>query len=424
MLKSLIDEVSRPKYGDDYWKPTELETDSDLIDDQFDYDDTKTRDGRKDICIEPLDLLSGIKGKCRPLTDSNQVALQRRYDYLSSSLYLRMKIHSIDDVTEILDNIRHMNVKLLIGGSTVITIPSLTMNLLILNKLEEMGRDKTRGVTTFNLREWQEDKTQDEIEQYVCGISNSIKKYMCRYFVNHIDDKYLDIPLLFDFFSYGMSLSLCALAFHDIRVSWSIDKSYCDKLKSLISGGLPVIYVFPEVESFEMNLVNRTLETNTIIMSCNEVTHYSQPGNCLRIYGSGYDKLLYVIIESTEPDLTVSDFPEIIKATVILDSYKEYSLDTTMFYVADYDKRIRLYALSFDPDQDMRNWIKIVDEFSSVINKKDNCEDVQLFCQLTNISNVLIEFNHWKPYIEVTTVMVSQNCMVTCGGIGVVRYSN
>jgi hypothetical protein len=426
LFTKLIDEINNN--GADADTPIDLETDKDLLYDQNlevsrDFGNSyETKDG---IILRMIATgyhddndtsylfknCHGRRGLYFNLSPRSIAKSSTYPDCYSSSMYLRIKIPNRDNIDRILDNIRHMQLTVQMNQYDFIKIPSLTINLMILNKLKELGRDKTRGVNTFNLREWLQDKTPEEVKNYVYRNCKHAVFTVNRYFANSLDDLYLDIPLLFDFFNYGSSIA------HNFTIVCSLEATYCDSLKGLVSEEM---YIYPENDIYYDIAKHRQLVENVtnVFMSCYSSVHSACPNATIDTHGSTRMKFLYVAIESSEPDLDVTEFPEIELVTIILVDGSIHYLDNDMMYVADYDKKIRMYVISPDPEKDMRNWIESINEFKPDdlycdTKSKGNIEEgVRILYHPMNVSRIIIKLTHWEPHVTVELHSVEQNCLI------------
>ena len=443
MALSLLKLLTANKHNmDDHWDPVDLETDPDLVSNKT----LETAPGFSNIFEtstqrllgsmvsgqyfpnESLKLDSGNKGTKMTLAPNGRTRVSRSSNSISSAFYLRLKVNTCDDVSAILDHIQHMHVYLEIGGSQIITIPTLTLNFLILEKLQEMGRKKTKGINIFNLREWKQSKTEEDIKNTVIIHQNEAASCINRYFVAHQDDIYLDIPLLFDFFSYGIDLCLVALQYHDVNIVFMLPPENYQILQGMISSDM---YVYPEcstvLDASKSQEATRT-PTENVLMQCNTQLHTVSPNNIINIRGNTNTKFLFVIIKSSEPDLDVIELPEIAHVTIATKTLEHHELDTNMFYVADYDKKIRLYVISPDPDQDTRGWIEIIKEFKGTDHdtafRRNNCTNARIQFPPTNIDMFFVKLNSWEPHVTVETHVITQNIMRTMSGMSGLVYSS
>lgn len=429
---------------DDYWKPTDPEYDPDLIGSL----DKDTGMSNEQVSTDNtiLGMIAGIhphqnhqenlsagnKGQKSAIKPVMKIIMNRTADVSSMSMFLRLKIKHRDDIEEILDTIQYAKAYLEIGGQRVFSIPNLTFNFLILEKLQEMGRSKDMGINYFNYEEWSEGLTEDEISNIVTTNNDSNTVVHHRYFVDDKHDMYLDIPLLFDFFSYGADL--ISLQYHAIAVELSMPQPVADHLKTLLAEPNMWLYNWNEV-LYKTNEGRELVESEEVrelaVTRCDSHNNQIDPtNNRIKIYGNAGTKFLFVMIRSNEADIDVTGLPEIVKGNAVIRGSGLVELDSDMFYVADYDKKIRLYAISPDPEQDMRRWVQIVDEFKAEDHKqgmhttKGNKKSIDLQFSPMDVDNIILEFSHAAPHIEVQTHLITQNILRILSGMAGLYWSN
>lgn len=416
-------------------EPTSLETDLDFQSPDSDADFTNTEKSLDDkICSA---VLRGMDTSIRHLIDPGRfykfvndpssklncigciTCLPRWSDLLGGSLFMRMKINNSDHCNAILDQIQHMSITMSMGSSTI-TIPSLTINFLILEKLQEMGRDKIRGINTFNLREWLSLHKED-LESFMISKNNLTTKCMNRYFVCDMDDTYLDIPLLFDFFSYGIDISMVRLPGSNVRIKYIIPMKNLLCIQSMITGDLTL---YPEYTGCYNTIEQRDDAVGEpdsyIIMKTTSSFHYANPSNTLVYTVRELSKFIFVLIKSTVAD--VSDLPEIIN-TDIFAAGVSIALDPCMFYVADYDKNMRLYVISPDPYQDMRNWVEVINEYKGHSAESYHNKMYDIIYPHVSIDSLRITLSSWEPYITVAVHIITQDILKMCDGVAIAAYS-
>lgn len=406
----------------------DMETDADLqgCDTSLDYAMDSTHCDRTDMLGH--DLSKKFKVTKRPPAGraAQQVTMKGKTDIIgevcfnnsnqviSTSMYLRLKLSSRDIcISKILDELQYMRLRIQVGGMDIITIPSLTLNFLILEKLQEIGRSKDRGINIFNLREWLQYRSPDEVALTIHEYGD--KRCICRYFAGNLDDTYLDIPLLFDFFGYGMNLKM--LAFHEVKVIFTLAT---DKDIPLIND----ISIYPEYYHLDIASDDGRSQYHAI-MKCEPDIHPCVPSRTLQCYGSVVTKLLYVLIrtEQSKPDHDhdICDLPEIESVIMVHNLSTVVDLDTNMFYIADYDKNIRLYVISPHRDQDMRNWINVANEFKG---DGEGIKGGHMDFLPVSVDKFIIKLSNWSPWITVETYLISQNMYHTISGMGTLRYSS
>jgi hypothetical protein len=446
-LQRLLDTVLNSNtdfQGDDFWKPIDPETDPDLdgsldkhtgMNNEYVTIDSQILSLSDNIgrSSDPSTVpgLSGLRGFECKISNNMSIVLPRRHNTISMSMMLRMKIRSADDIVAILDTIQYAKVTLSMGGHIIYTIPNLTLNFLILEKLQEMGRSKDRGITTFNHREWSSGLTHEEMRAIITTNNDDNICIHNRYHVDSPDDVYLDIPLLFDFFSYGTDLCISALIWHEARITITVSEPIAEKLKTLVTE--PKIWLTPESSAMYTSnaLTDLTNDTMNMVTMCSSMNHQIDPmSDRIQVIGDTAVKFLFIMIRSSEPDIEVTELPEITSIQIQYRYNNFTELDTDMFYVADYDKSIRLYVVSPDPEQDMRRWVDILNECKPTDHRigmhqqHDNTKGMNLIFKPINLESMIIQFSHNAPHIEVQVHTILQNVLNTKEGMGGLKFSH
>lgn len=329
-----------------------------------------------------------------------------------------------ETVHRILDILAEGMVTKQIGGTVVCQFP-MRLNFLVLNKLEEYGRPKCRGIQRYNYSELTKYLTESELQELkVCtknGKTIINNKYRpCKECDSDTD--YLDIPLLFDFFSYGQDLPLTSLTYHEATFLIGIpDNTMITRL----------FYIIPEYEVCYMN--NSDLQAlyqqdiDCPIMQCYTTNITPDPLGNFHISNPYIRRCKFIFIEIVTRD-GGENLPELVNLTLMVKD-KEVVLDPSHFYVADYDKNIRLYAISPDCLSDMRGWIKVISEYAGTdYNKEDagryNMDKTEcLRYPPVAVDNVTGSFTDLSPHVDIRVHFIAQNIYRYSSGMGGVMHA-
>ena len=153
-------------------------------------------------------------------------------------------------------------IDIIIDKVTILTIPILLFVFLICDKLSNQ-------IKIFNVKKFFENNNIDEIKNMMFNITDNLYIINQKYYVTDIDDIYLDIPLLLDFFLYNMKLIPSFYYEKEITFKLNIHESnfinqYVDK----------IVLMFEEIIYIEDNF-NKLLHkhhkfiNHLITMKCN-----------------------------------------------------------------------------------------------------------------------------------------------------------
>lgn len=346
------------------------------------------------------------------------------------SCFLRL-IPNTDDIHQILDMLGDASVYLEICGQSVCRIPSLRMNFIILEKLEQYGRSKNMGVQVINSSTrsiYNEEELDVQKNQYKHG--RLIKNL--RYSLD-MDPSltYLDIPLLFDFFNYGRDINLLNLTFTEVRIRFELTE---EQTKSTLIQ--ETCYIAPEYYVYydcrgRKDLVTSEIMIERPIMQCEGFPITMTPSGYFTFtHGGTHIKFIFIELVNLCPD---SEMPELLSCEVTHrlissgrpgpDEQAYYQLDPSYFYVADYDTNIRLYAISPHPDTDMRGWIKVINEFKGTNHDYQDSGDTRtglkgnILYPPVNIEIFSGLLSTYNPYVKVNIYFYVQNILRTMSGM-------
>ena len=296
---------------------------------------------------------------------------------------LRFMLTSSEDANELMENIKSAILTVEIGGQIIMRVP-MNINLLVLDELVRLKR-RTHGVRIVSAA-----------ELYDSDLDN----YMYIDLLTGVT--YLDVPLLFEFFMYGQDIGNCE--YSNIVLNFQFGA----EARPYISA-----YMIPEATP-AIAKVKADAHWSILIMGCNtylETSSSHAPKTRYTVSG-GITKFIIV----TVPTLPNALLPEITGVTINMDDADDndsYSLDPTYFYVRDLSDR-RVYVISPDPETDMRDWVKVVDE--SKYGKR--YPPVKL-----TWADIVIDFDCAPdPYIQVD--QITQNILCGMGGVAGLRFSN
>lgn len=329
-------------------------------------------------------------------------------------------------IHNILDILGDSTVSMINGGSVICQFP-MRLNFLILDKLEDYGRSKARGIQRFNYNETTEYMTKHEIKALEYQYKHDKIIRNMRSSIHKDGITHIDIPLLFDFFSYGKDIVIGGLQFANIYIV--INRLNTERLLEYVR---ETCYIIPEYLTIYLNPAERKQLYNhglqSAMMQCHTYSVDVNPFGHFIVPGQFGVKFIFVEIINKG----CGSMPELNNMIIVRKRERERDhsdqLDSSYFYVADYDKNIRLYAISPDQCTDMRGWIKVINEFTGTNYdyadaKQYNGMDGRLTYPPISIEEVIGTFGHSDPNVEIRVHYVTQNVYIQMNGIGAVRYT-
>jgi hypothetical protein len=410
MLKNVDPDVELNKlftsYEDSMFNQSaDMDTDPDLFNNQLDtdrtFDNAFIENNKTDEIMTILTLGNDFKfdtpGTLNKCTNSQNTENSNMFkerttfqvcrvaDTLNKP-FLRFKLKDgleEQQIHKLISLLADCSISLEIGGAQIVKINKLLFLFLICDELK-------KPIQTFDMKEFYKNNSNDEIMK-MCKTAHQDRvsfnfKYMC----NNNTDKYLDIPLLFDFFMYGTRETIVAMQYHYLRYNFEIPSHRLEEFKLYVDS----IHVsFEEVTNIEQHIRKQIAQStgDYIILqpkTLDYLPNYVQ--SQLTIRSNDDLKFIYIIMRSDNSDCSTTDFPSIEKCET--DTGEIY--DPCLFYVADFEK-YRIYGISADTNCDMKDWVEF---------KKESINDLESDrnSQIAN-TNTLSNYNE-KYYSKFKTV--------------------
>lgn len=420
-LSSMAEELG----NSDHWQPLDMERDPDM----FAFNPETGGTGQQDRVLNMLangcvqDIYKDLQTKANRTSYDIKPNIKKniaRQSDVIGGYYLRLELKRSDaDPKQILNLLSSASVDLQIGASAVLTIPSLLINYIILQQLEEHGRDETCGINVVHLPDILQQHTEEELKAlvYQADTNNETRKFT-RFHVDNPEAYYLDIPLLLDFFSYGNTIPLVALPYHEVALELKMPEEAAVQLEKYAKW----CYLDVDHQIYHQTGVRRDLtqaEHSYYTTNCRRELHALSPEERITVKGASFTKFLMVLIRSHSVDPV--DLPEILTVTLSHET-TAIELDTSMFYVADYNSGVRLYVISPN-DADMSDWCALSTEFSAQHGMDNDLTTGALKFPVVRVDHFNIQFKDWSPDITVETYLIWQNQMRIMFGMGANSFS-
>ena len=244
-----------------------------------------------------------------------------------SEAYFRIEISRNDNPQKILQKYASTQLEFTIGGQTINKAPLKVFYYLC----EKFGR----SIEIINPAIMCEKNTPDKItKNYV--------QYNQRFNFEKVDVLYLDIPIIFEDFSYSHVDMLFTNGYHEFRY-------ICDKKLDN-----ECFIVYDKLINYFSNRRGKISLLPTEKLMTSLAYNPIQPSNNLNIKVAKYAKFFFLFMEKKKDSFI--DFPEILSFSVV-NNKKTIHYDTYNFLLEDYE-HCRIYGVSFDPNITMKKWLK------------------------------------------------------------------
>lgn len=316
------------------------------------------------------DTMNLISNEIKSLEDGQianmtRIIVRRPVDTIGKFL-VRFKLKSWvnkENVGQLLGLLKDASVNITMGGSLIYKIPKFMLVYLI---CEQLGNP----ITLFDVQEFMETHDFDQIKKMVCVGSNDYSSsFSNRYFSKGPTEKYLDIPVLYDFFSYGMTVPMIAMQYHDVRFDIEIPNYNIPEVSKYVEG---ISLVSDDIcyysGNYRKELAQKHYELFRMGCSINYWHSYTEPVIQMQNTQS-YLKFLFVFIRPTDEFLSdghvsISDLPQLesVEITKQENLFTDtYTIDLSNVYMATFDNII-IYGIAVDGFSNMKDWIKVIDE--------------------------------------------------------------
>lgn len=349
-------------------KSHEQVNNSNLFAQLFNRDFIKSIDKSLFINEDTMDFISSKNKSLEngQIANITKITVRRSSDTIGKFL-IRFKLKSWvnkENVGQLLGLLKDASVNITMGGTSIYRIPKFMLVYLI---CEQLGNP----ITLFDVQEFMETHNVDEIKKLVCvGSNNYSSSFSNRYFSKGPTDKYLDIPVLYDFFSYGMTVPMIAMQYHDVRFEIEIPNYNIPAVSKYIEG---ISLVSDDIcyydTEYRRALAQKPYEL--FRMGCSINYWHSHTEQVIKLsHGLSNLKFLFVFIRPTDEflldeNVCISDLPQLesveLTKTEEYHQVSTYAIDLSHIYMATFDNII-VYGIAVDGFSNMKDWIKVTKE--------------------------------------------------------------
>lgn len=308
----------------------------------------------------------------------------RRDSDAFNNAFIRLKLNNdvtTDDIDDILHLLCDCQMKITIGGSDIFTIPKFLFIFLICNKFGI-------SLNTVDMRKIHDEMSSEEINsmRIFCDDFGSIHNQ--KYDYNSIDDKYLDIPLLLEFFSYGAQLPVIALQYHDIVYHFTIPKHKMTQYNKYIDSS----YLLFEKKHYYDSIYRKNMAQSAyelfIMQSYTSYYHGFCDEHLLFNNNSYASKFMFVLMRPHLDDVQDStQYPQINNVIISGDDIETIEIALENIWIEQFDD-ILIYGIALNGNSNMNEWLNVMNEFTPIdMNKLNN-------------NNEYIDNNNVKEFID------------------------
>lgn len=343
-----------------------------------------------------------------------------------------------------------------IGGRQIFAINKLLFNFIIGEKLN-------CGVSKMNAQEFTNTYTSEEIKHRVVNCIDNGIRFNQKYYFEHVNSIYLDIPLLLDFYFYNTHIPIITSQYHEICFIFNIPTTKVKLIEKYVSH---IVLMFEENVLLDTK-TRRTLVQHSYEMLCMQTSlynfhcHYSTVLDVEMMFTT--TKFIFVIIrrfenmdmcmDDTNTSHDVSQFPTItniklefeINSCTFDEEHKCVEIDLHNMWTSQFTNMM-IYGIACDYNKSMSEWIKTTNECVPVLNKmcssdmepNDNSHmwswSYQGIVQNINdlnpshlylskpVSNVKITFDNFQCPMNIEIVTINNNLLRNREGMCGVAY--
>jgi hypothetical protein len=342
-------------------------------------------------------------------------------------LSLRFKLKpwiDAEHIPQLLNLLKDTTIKIEMGGTPIFTIPKLMLVYLI---CETLGS----GIKYFDVNKFLETYEVDEIKKLIINWENDLgSNFSNRYYFTDPVGKYLDIPILNDFFSYKLPIPLIAMQFHDVRVRIDIPSTVVNEFTNSVE----TIGVISDDNTYFSMENRRELaqhKYNLLIMNSSINYFHSYTSPVVKILTSTHLKFLFIFIRPTDEFFTdanvcLTDLPELSSVDIKL-SNSSYAIDMGKVYRATYDNII-CYGIAVDGYSDMTNWISVTNECVELLDLLKNKESKEfenfnpetadkVYKIVKNPEQIIIKLTSYSIPVSIEIYEINQNLQRIMSGM-------
>ena len=337
-----------------------------------------------------------------------------------NKLFLRFTLNDnieYNDIDTVLDSLSNCQITISIGGTNIYKI-NIMFILLIYRQL-------SIDIRYIDVKQYMDTLGTDEIKNILksslhdnCYIGN--QKY---YFLDK-NDKYLDIPLLFDFFTYSASIPLIALRYHEISIT--LDNLNNDVYKYIKSVNVMCeeLYYYDskprqQIAQQHYDLLKMELYNQIYCNYCKNDIEV----NC----GKWHSKFTFICIKpSNKHQFYV--LPNIESIVITYDDLSTKTVNYDKMYIATFNDCL-FYGIANNGYSDMKNWINVknecIDDNLEITKQSHNINNYNYdeVYTIKRIMKIYVSFTPYNEPIDIHIWNANQNIFRIMSGMAGNAYS-
>lgn len=430
----------------------------------------------KFTCIEPdvMYMFNDVNnGNNKEIKSTNSWTLQRNCDYVNKPFFrfvLKPNL-SENDINHLLYLLADCSFVVEMGGSQMLKLDKFLFNFLICQKLN-------KPINVINVKEFLEQNTTDEIKSMAINKENvNITSMNQKYYFHNKNASYLDLPLLLDFYSYGMSTILVAMAYHEVRYILNIPQHKLNLIKKYIDN---IVLMFEEVTYGQTHFRRSLAQNRYEFIKMTSITNYWPnllENKIVFEPRMPHMKFIFIILRQEfvidegrdgfkefDSDIDVTQFPQLIDVELTIpkksmvqnngynsykiDGYYTKNIDLENVWLTQYNNMI-IYGIAVDGHSNMNNWVRVSNECIESTDKLNlfsgesgssirnlgldeknlsvnnlNLENYQEKFLMEHVDKIKIFFSDSSVRVNVEVIEIHHNLQRTMSGMTGDAYSN
>jgi hypothetical protein len=283
--------------------------------------------------------------------------------------FLRFKLkRDANDIDTLLNLLCDCSVDCEIEGYNIYKLPKLLFSFLMCRKFGV-------SINIFDVEKLLENNTMEEIASMQTKSFEHGSSVNQKYTYVSKTDKYLDIPLMQEFFTYGAEMTIFSFQKQKVEYILSIPEHMLDVLSQYIEN----VYLLFEDNIFLDSTSKESITKETLdltIMQTHTMFYHGFCDNKICVTGTYANKFMFIIMRPHLSDCNdVSQYPQITEVSVLHESPTHlncaYTIDLNNISVEQFDDII-VYGVALDGISDMKNWTKVMNEFTPINYDKLN----------------------------------------------------
>lgn len=319
------------------------------------------------------------------LNSYNVFNIMRTCDAIGK-FYLRLYLKpntTNEDISIILNLLADSSIEFQGGGVQLLKIPKFILIYLICGELDTK-------IKMYDTENFISQYTNEEIKNMAIKIENKKIIKSEKYFFKK-NSRFIDIPLLHEFFVYGMNINLIASQFHDYKIIFEIKTDNLNKLENYIDVENVSVIADELIYYEKITRSNITIGVHeNFKMQCKSDYYHNFCNQTLQptfILKNERMKFMFIFISASLSEFNLinsNQLPQIQSIDLEYDLEYEYKLSNCSkrtipfenMYFAQYEN-ILVYGIALDGYSNMKNWIQVLNECNNIHKTIENKQTIE-----------------------------------------------